>query len=176
MKTIKEVIVVEGRHDSANLRRYYNAEIIETGGTGISSQLIERLRKIAIKRQIIIFTDPDSSGEYIRRRLSQALPECLHAHLSAKQCRKKNRVGIEFAQAEELEAALGQLINYTEANSSLGITDLYELGLCGNSQAKIRRDKISEKYQLGDCNAKTLLKRLQAAGVSRKELEKAINQ
>ena len=44
---IKEVIVVEGTHDSERLKRYFDCETIVTHGRGIKKQVIEEIRRAA---------------------------------------------------------------------------------------------------------------------------------
>ena len=44
-KRIKEVIVVEGKHDAATLKKYYDVDTIETSGLGIDEEVIERIRE-----------------------------------------------------------------------------------------------------------------------------------
>ncbi len=66
---INEVIVVEGRDDTANLKRYFDCETYETGGSSIDDRDLERLKRLEDKRGIIVFTDPDFPGyseEYYR--------------------------------------------------------------------------------------------------------------
>ena len=43
MKKIKEVIVVEGRHDTERLRKYFDCDTIETGGTSLGQDVIDRI-------------------------------------------------------------------------------------------------------------------------------------
>ena len=63
---IKEVIVVEGRDDTAAIKRAVQADTIETGGSAINAKTIEKIRLAQQKRGVIIFTDPDYQGERIR--------------------------------------------------------------------------------------------------------------
>ena len=41
---ISQVIVVEGRDDTANLKRYFDVETYETRGSAINDQDIERIQ------------------------------------------------------------------------------------------------------------------------------------
>jgi len=171
MKTIKELIVVEGKHDSANLKRFFAVETRETGGVNVSRQLLEDLKVIASKKDIIIFTDPDSSGNKIREIISKELPNCKHAYLQSKDCRHKDKVGIEHANREVLERALNNLISYHDLQGELTMSDLIDLGLSAGDKATLKRQKISAFYNLGDCNGKSLLKRLNALNITKEELE-----
>ena len=173
MKRVNELIVVEGKHDSARLRCFFYADIVETGGSGLSDELLEKLRKE--KRQIIIFTDPDSNGNRLRELISREIPTCLHAFLPADSCRKKNKVGIEHASEESLNRALANLVSYSENSGKLTSVDLLELGLSAGNTAKNRRQKISLKYHIGDCNGKTILKRLNALNIDKATLKKDLD-
>ena len=73
-KKIQEVIVVEGRHDTEKLRKYFDCDTIETGGTSLGDSVIERIREAQKARGVIIFTDPDSPGNRIRNVINQNIP------------------------------------------------------------------------------------------------------
>ena len=63
MDRINEIIVVEGRHDTQQLKKYFDCETIETGGSSIDDKVIERIRYAASTCGVIIFTDPDTPGK-----------------------------------------------------------------------------------------------------------------
>ena len=81
---IKEIIVVEGRDDTAAIKRAVDAQTIETHGYGIKKQTWKLIEKAYRERGIIIFTDPDYAGMEIRRRLTEAFPGKLLKRVSAK--------------------------------------------------------------------------------------------
>ena len=56
---ISQVIVVEGRDDTANLKRYFDVETYETRGSAINDQDIERIQRLHQRHGVIVFTDPD---------------------------------------------------------------------------------------------------------------------
>ncbi len=66
---IQEVLVVEGKDDTANLKRFYEVDTYETRGSAISDDDLERIEKLHDLRGVIIFTDPDYNGERIRKSL-----------------------------------------------------------------------------------------------------------
>ena len=66
---IAEVIVVEGRDDTAAIRRAVRAVTIETHGFGISKNTWNKIDRAHKDYGIIIFTDPDHAGEEIRRKI-----------------------------------------------------------------------------------------------------------
>ena len=66
-RKIPEVIVVEGKDDTANLRRFYEVDTYETRGSAIDQDDLERIATLQELRGVIVFTDPDYNGERIRK-------------------------------------------------------------------------------------------------------------
>lgn len=81
MKTIQEVIVVEGKDDTKQIAKAVNADTIETRGSAVPDETLALIEEVAKKRGIIIFTDPDFSGEKIRKIVSEVVPNAKHAFL-----------------------------------------------------------------------------------------------
>lgn len=61
MKKIKEVIVVEGKTDTAIIKKLFDAETIETHGLAINEDTLDFIEQTQQKRGIIVLTDPDLS-------------------------------------------------------------------------------------------------------------------
>ena len=61
---IQEVIVVEGKDDTANLRRFYEVDTYETRGSAINEDDLERIDKLNDLRGVIVFTDPDHRDRF----------------------------------------------------------------------------------------------------------------
>lgn len=167
---LKEVIVVEGVHDSEKLHRYFDVDTIETGGMHLSDERIKRIKKLAKKRGIILFLDPDTPGEKIRMRLNQAIPGCKNAFIDKKVARTSKKVGIEHANEMDLRNSLNNLITYDETITTLDYQDYCDLGFQGWADSKRRREVIGHLLFLGSCNAKTLYKRLNMYQISKQEL------
>ena len=102
----RQVIVVEGRDDTAAVLRAVDAATIETHGYGISAETWKRLEAAYEKNGLIIFTDPDHAGEEIRRRVGEKFPLAAHAYLSRSRAEKKGDIGIENARPEDIADAL----------------------------------------------------------------------
>ena len=51
---IEKVIVVEGRDDTRNLKRFYDLDTYETGGSSIDATDIERLKVLQEKRGLVV--------------------------------------------------------------------------------------------------------------------------
>lgn len=167
---IKEVVVVEGRHDSATLKQYFDVDTIETGGSAIDDTILKYIAEAQEKRGVIVFTDPDYPGERIRNIVNQAVPGCKNAFLDKKKALGRHKVGIEHANKKDLEEALKASVSFTKQPvENISMNELVELGLAGaNSVAK--REYVANHYHIGKCNAKTLAKRLNLLGVELQEL------
>ncbi|HFU4085777.1 TPA: ribonuclease M5 [Streptococcus suis] len=178
---IQEVLVVEGKDDTANLKRFYEVDTYETRGSAISDDDLERIKKLHDLRGIIVFTDPDFNGERIRKMIMQVIPTVKHAFLqrdeALPQSKTKGRsLGIEHASFEDLEKALAGVRGYYDDENNFDITksDLMRLGLLMGGDSRKRREYLGEKLRIGYCNGKQLLKRLELFGISLAEVEEAM--
>ena len=175
MNRIQEVIVVEGKHDTATLKRYFECDTIETNGLSLNDETMNYIEKVQKKRGIILLTDPDSPGNRIRDKINQRVPNCKNAFLQKKDARTSKKVGIEHASKETIEEALKNLITYQDKPfNTLTTNDLYELGLLGKLNSKQLREHIGTQLHLGFANAKTMLHRLNCLGITKEELEKLL--
>ena len=105
---IKEIIVCEGRDDTAAIRRAVDAETIETHGFGMSPAMWEQIEKAACTSGIIVFTDPDHAGGLIRRKIKERFPDAKEAFLPREEARKKDNIGVENASPEAIREALSK--------------------------------------------------------------------
>ncbi len=91
---IKEIIVVEGKDDTTAIKRAVDADTIETNGSAINQETIEKIRRAQETRGVIIFTDPDFPGEKIRNTISKEVSGCKHAFLAKEDAIAKNGKGL----------------------------------------------------------------------------------
>lgn len=174
---IKEVIVVEGHHDTNVLKQYFDCETIETNGLSLSLETIELIREAKGKYGVIIFTDPDHPGEKIRAKINEQIKGCKNAYIEKNKAKTSRKVGVEHASRADLEEALCHCFTYAETPSvTFTMEDLLQLGLQGRVDSSKRRAYLGKIYHLGKPNAKTLLKRLNLLQLSvsevREQLEK----
>lgn len=129
---IKETIVVEGRDDTAAVKQAVDGFIIETHGFGIKRQTWELIERAYNNGGIIIFTDPDFSGEEIRRKLTEKFPSAKQAFLDRKLATKKGDIGIENARPEDIAEALtkAHCTVQTEGEESFSQEDLFHGRTC----------------------------------------------
>ncbi|UQS87071.1 ribonuclease M5 [Nicoliella spurrieriana] len=180
MKKIKEVIIVEGKDDTKRIKDAVNADTLETRGSAIDAPTLALIKKIAAQRGIIIFTDPDFSGERIRKIVSKAVPDAKHAFIKrnqAKPTHSNGSLGVEHASAESIRDALANLYTENQAAKPL-ITDdvLIESGLVGGKDAKQRRQALCNILNIGYVNGKQLGKRLQMFSITPQQFKTAVEQ
>ncbi|GAA0353359.1 ribonuclease M5 [Bacillus horti] len=174
---IKEMIVVEGRDDTANIQRAVVADTIETGGSAINEEVLKRIELAQQRRGVIIFTDPDYPGNRIRTIISKAVPGCKHAFLPReKALSKKGKIGVEHATPEAIRQALydvrTELINTEKLETTMAWFQLSKYGLVGQPSSQQLRAKLGDRLGIGYCNAKQFEKRLQAFRITQDEFEK----
>ena len=170
MKVIKEVIVVEGKKDSAKIKQAVNAEVITTSGLGLTTDNLNYIKEVASRRGIIIFTDPDIPGEKIRNQINQIIPNCKNAFLVKEQAYSNKKIGVEYASIQDILEALENVVTYSEVKETLSYQDFIELGLTGSKNSKDLRYQIGKNFHIGECNGKTLWKRLNMLQVTNQEI------
>ncbi|WP_163539379.1 ribonuclease M5 [Gracilibacillus sp. YIM 98692] len=176
---VKEVIVVEGKDDTARLKQVLDADTIETNGSAINKQTLEQIAHAKQKRGVIIFTDPDYPGQRIRKIIDEHIPGCKHAFLSKQEAisKKEKGLGIEHASPEVIRRALSQVYEINQQQeSSLTRHHLLQYGLIGGAGAKERREKLGLFLRIGYVNGKQLLKRLQMFQITEEEFKQAMEQ
>lgn len=178
MKTIKEVIVVEGKDDTSQIAKAVHADTIETRGSAIPDDTLALIEEVAEKRGIIIFTDPDFSGEKIRKIVAEAVPNAKHAFLARKDGvpgKAGGSLGVEHASPEAIIEALSHVYTETDAQPEvIHQDDLVAAGLIGGPDAKARRIALGEALHIGYVNGKQLQKRLKMFQVSREDFQSAM--
>ena len=193
MVKIKEAILVEGRYDRNTLAQIVDAPILETAGFGIfrDKEQMRLLRRVAEKRGLIVFTDPDGAGFVIRNHVRSAIPGqyLKHAYvpdIMGKERRKRTggkegKLGVEGMKPEIILDALrraGATIEGEEGVASKGITkqDLMELGLSGGPDSSVKRRDLMKKLGFPEhLSANALLQALNLL-YTPEELEKLVGE
>ena len=194
MKKIEEIIVVEGRDDTAAVRRAVDAVTIETHGYGIRGETWEMIETAYKSRGIIVFTDPDTAGEQIRRRILERFPGAKEAFLDQSEAEKDGDIGIENASPESIIRALekahapvseGSLKpgenapdsaeeNGTSRQDVFTPEDMFRWGLDGMPGAAKRRRAAGAALGIGQATGKTFLRRINRFGITRSQVEEAL--
>lgn len=180
---ISQVIVVEGRDDTVNLKRYFDVETYETRGSAICQEDIKRIKRLHNLHGVIVFTDPDVNGERIRRMIMTAIPSVQHAFLKRNEAAPKSKskgksLGIEHASYEDLRTALSQVTKNFEKTTDFDITrsDLIRLGFLAGNDSRKRREFLGEELRIGYSNGKQLLKRLELFGIGLTDIENVMKE
>lgn len=169
---IQEIIVVEGKHDASKIKSCVNADVLISNGTHVSKSFLAQCKKLNESRGIIVFTDPDGPGEWIRRKIMEYVGDCEHASLDVQQVKNKGKVGIEHATCQMIRDALKNRSNYIKEQATITRDQFMALGLSGQSDSQEKRDMLSSAFFFPKSNAKTTLKYLNMMGITYKELMK----
>ncbi len=169
---IKEIIVVEGKHDTQKLQSCIECDTLETCGCRLTKERIELIRQLQKKRGVIIFTDPDVPGEKIRNAINTQVPGCKNAFIEKRLAKTSKKVGVEHAKPQDIKDALSHLMTYeVQVSETLSLKEFHALGLNGRNNSAQLREMLGNTLFIGKCNAKTLWKRLNMLGLSVKEVE-----
>ena len=169
MKRVFEVIVVEGRYDRNAVSQAVECTVIETSGFGVfsDSDKVALLRRLADKRGLVILTDGDKAGFFIRGRLRGLLGDAniKHAYIpdvpghekrkSAPS--KEGKLGVEGMMPEIIIKALEQAGATFETDPVTGTyaqaeqitkADMYDLGLSGKPDSAKKRRNLLQRLDL----------------------------
>ena len=169
---IQEVIVVEGKHDSSKIKSCVEADVIISNGTHVSKSFLEQCKKLNESRGIIVFTDPDGPGEWIRRKIMDYVGDCEHASLDVQQVKNKGKVGIEHATCLMIQTALENRSSFVEDRVTITQEEFRSLLLSGEDKSQERRDLLASEFSFPKSNAKSTLKYLNMMGISFEEVKK----
>ncbi len=173
---MKPVLVVEGTSDINRLRPFIDCEFVSTNGSEISRETILYIKELSEKRDIYVLTDPDFPGQKIRAKIEEEVPNCHHLFVRKEHAIKGKKLGVCECDDEEIKRVLS-FIDQKKNNETLGnLTqeDLLNLDLTYGNNAKQRRMFLMECFPIGFCNAKTILKRLNSLGITKEDLQKAL--
>ncbi len=155
---VRPVILVEGKYDKIKLESMVDGFILPTDGFGIfvDKEPLERIRRLAAARGVLVLTDSDGAGFVSRNFLSGVLPpeQVRHAYipdLFGKEKRKRapsreGKLGVEGMNRETLLNALRRAgVTGEAANpSAQRVTklDLFEDGFSGGENSARLRSRL----------------------------------
>ena len=161
--------------DTVAVKRALECDTIETGGFALRPDTLRQIQAAYEKRGIIILTDPDGSGERIRRFLTERFPNAGQAFVPKKDALAPDDVGIEQAKPEAIRAALARVRHHEYSPEPVfSVADLRDNGLSGGPDASHKRDLLGAELGIGYGTAKKFLRRLNTYGVTREEFERAL--
>ena len=171
------MIVVEGKSDTIAIRRAVQADTIETGGSAINKEIMNRIKLAQARRGVIIFTDPDHAGERLRHIISQQVQGCKHAYIIREKASHQGRIGIEHASDDDIVEALQEIkTEYIRGDTKITLQDLIDTKLLLHPLAASRRMVVGKCLGIGYGNGKQFLKRCDMFHISKEEFEHAIQQ
>lgn len=174
-----QIIICEGTHDAIKINSVYkDIKCIITNGSEISKETLDMIKRYSLNYQIVCFLDPDYPGERIRSIISNIVPECKHVYIKKELCISKNRkkVGVEHASIDDIKKVLDPVLTINKIikkNKEITINDLYELCIIGNKKLRVY---ISNYYNIGNPNNKTLLNRLNSLNIDLNDLKKVVGE
>ena len=176
---IKEIIVVEGRDDTTAIKRAVDADTIETNGSAINQETLDKIKLAQKIRGVIVLTDPDYPGQKIRHTIEKHIPDCKHAFIPKELAIHKHGkgVGVEHASIEAIREALKDAHHMQEAiKEEITKEDLTDAGIIGGAESKERREQIGKLLKIGYTNGKQLYKRLLMFHITKEEFAQAIKE
>lgn len=173
MKKIKEIIVVEGKSDTALLKELFEVDTIETHGLALDKKTLELIKEANKTKGVIVLTDPDFPGKKIRDQIQTVVPNCKHAFVSKKDATGKKKLGIAEANKEAVVLALENMVSFDVDSQSITWHEFIDLDIIGNKQ---RRLLVYDLFNLGYGNVKTLFKRLNMVGISKEDVLKKLDE
>lgn len=190
MIKISQAVVVEGRYDKNTLSQIVDAAIFETSGFHIMKDKATQalLRRVAMERGLIVFTDSDGGGFVIRNFLKQIIPPqyLYHAYIPdiyGKEKRKsapgkEGKLGLEGMSKDVILTALENCGAKFQADEKEKITKqhLFALGLSGGANSSLLRKQLLKKLELPEhMSANAMLQALDVL-YSPEELEQMVKE
>lgn len=162
MIKVKEILIVEGKHDRVKLASFTEATIIETNGFRIFNDKNKQkmIIKLASKVGVIIITDSDSAGFVIRSFLKSILPKDViikNAYIPQIKGKEKRKdsvskeglLGVEGLSEEVIKKALADLITVdNQSGTKITKVDFFRDGLTGGENSAQKRGQLIDKLKL----------------------------
>lgn len=168
---LKGVLVVEGKEDAAYLSNYISSEIVVINGFEMSSTTIDYLKN----KEVILLVDPDEAGKNIRKTLNERLFNVTNVEIDISKCNRGKKNGVAECDIAEIMAKLQPYFIKKPAKlQRITSSDLFNLGLVNGE--KDLRNFICKKLNLGLCNGKLFLKRLNENNISIEELSRVVEE
>ena len=164
------ILVVEGKEDASYLSNYISSEIVVVNGYELDTKTIAYLQG----KKVIALLDPDEAGKEIRKRLNTIMPALINVEVDINKCNRGKKNGVAECQIDELIGKLQAFsVKSPQISQNIAISDLYNLGIIENNEL---RQYVTEKLNLGKCNNKQLLKRLNLNQVQSDVLKKIVEE
>ena len=169
---IKQVIVVEGKTDTNHLKKIFDVDTIETNGSAVSKSTLNLIKKVAKTKGVILFLDPDYTGNLIRKKIAQHLEQFDEAFI-VKDSWNTKKIVVNEATDQEIIDALNNVIKFEKIRTEIISYPEYDsLDL----HTFNKRYELCKKLNIPYCNHKQLFKKLNMLKITYKELKEKINE
>ncbi len=157
-------VVVEGKYDKIRLSNILDSPILVLDGFSVFNDAEKKmlLKRVCREKGLILLTDSDRAGTFLRGRLKGILTEgkvyqVYAPQLSGKEKRKKHSsadglLGVEGIDTATLRKLLEPFAWEAEAPSPAGITSAqwYADGFSGGANASAKRQRLAKALELPD--------------------------
>ncbi len=188
---ISSAILCEGKYDKIKLSSLIDGTIITADGFSIfnNSEKRELLRRICMTKGLIIMTDSDKAGFFIRSKLAGMLPpdkvkNVYIPEIAGKEKRKNKPskdglLGVEGIDAATLREILLRAgvcdDSRTQIAPPIKKSELFSLGLSGGKDSASLRKKLCEALSLpSGLTANALLSACEMLGISLEDVEREL--
>ena len=169
-----QVIVVEGKHDEQKIKSIFpDIDCIITNGSEISSETLNLIYETSLKREVILFLDPDFPGKKITNLILETKGKFSLAFIDKEKAISKNRkkVGIEHANEADIRESLTNLFTIKEPLNQIKIADLMSRNIINKNNSKLIREKLCKSLNIPIFNGKALLKTLNMLNINLERID-----
>lgn len=157
---LKYPVVVEGKYDKAKVSLVVSTSVIPLNGFSVFSDIEKKLllKKLANEKGIILLTDSDRAGNFIRSKLKGILKGNVYNVYAPSVLGKERRkskpsadgvLGVEGLASSVLYDLLAPFADEgVVAGASISKTRFYVDGFSGGADSSIRRKRLAELLSL----------------------------
>lgn len=183
---LKFPVVVEGRYDKAKVSLVVSSPIIALDGFSVfnSKEKQMLLKRLSREKGLIILTDSDRAGNFIRAKLKGILNGRLYnvytPSIKGKERRKKvfSADGLLGVEGIDTETIRNLLLPFSEENAPKGACiskiRFYEDGFSGGIDSSVKRNRLAHELSLPETlTSKALLEAINLL-ITEDEYENAV--
>lgn len=153
-------VVVEGRYDKQRVLSVAEGTVIQLDGFSVfnSREKQALLRRLCANGNIILLTDSDSAGGFIRAKLKGYLPaeKIINVYAPKKEGKEKRKkspskegiLGVEGLETEEIYDLLKPFEGEITKKASFTKSDLFGCGLLGGKDSSSKRNALARMLEL----------------------------
>lgn len=183
---LKYPIIVEGRYDKSKVSMVVNSTVVALDGFSVfkNTEKQKLLKKLSSEKGIIILTDSDRAGHFIRNKLKGMLNGKIYnvyaPSIVGKERRKRNASadGLLGVEGIDVNTLYNLLLPFaggnTPSGANISVAEFYEDGFSGGANSSEKRKALARILDLPETlTAKALLEVINLL-VSKTEYENAL--